>query len=83
VTYDREQCSVVGRTREALEYQRKSVDLGLILYRYAPYLPTTLKAVLKLLGLDLGPCRLPLETLNTQSMQKLRDDLKRQGLCQV
>ena len=42
--------------------------------KYSP-IPTQ-KAILKIMGMDLGPCRLPLATLTEQQISDLKNNLE-------
>jgi dihydrodipicolinate synthase/N-acetylneuraminate lyase len=42
-----------------------------------------MKAVMSLAGVECGPCRLPLRTLDERQIESLRDDLETTGLLSV
>jgi N-acetylneuraminate lyase len=69
-----------GRLDEARRLQFLSVQMIRTLYRY-PFHPA-MKAVLKMLGLDCGPCRLPLPPLQSQDAESLRRELDAIGFFQ-
>jgi N-acetylneuraminate lyase len=62
---------------EAKKYQDLSVEMVRILFDYGGQ--ATFKAVMKLIGLDCGPNRLPLETLRPEELQAMKEELERIG----
>ena len=62
---------------EARRLQARAVAMINLLHRY-PGIPTT-KTIMKLTGLDLGPCRLPLATLTPEQESSLDRDLRAIG----
>jgi N-acetylneuraminate lyase len=64
-----------GDLSEAQRCQALSVDMIRILYRYRGQ--PVFKAAMKLIGLDCGPNRLPLETLKPEELKALEEDLKK------
>jgi N-acetylneuraminate lyase len=62
-----------GRLEEAQLRQYNSIEMIRCLAKYSP-IPTQ-KAIMKLLGIDLGPCRLPLTTLSDQQAAELKSNL--------
>ena len=67
-----------GELAEARWLQLLSVKLVRVLLRYGQLLPS-IKAVLKMIGLDCGPCRLPLAPLPSGADAKIRQDLEAIG----
>lgn len=59
-----------GKLKEAEEWQYKCVQMIEALSMYHPI--ATQKAILKMMGTDLGSCRLPLPTLNDGQEEELR-----------
>jgi N-acetylneuraminate lyase len=66
-----------GRLDEASRLQGLSVEMVRTLAR-RPFHPA-MKAVLAMLGLDCGPCRLPHPRLDERDVQDLRRDLDEIG----
>lgn len=66
-----------GKLAEAQKCQALVVDMIRILYRYRGQ--SAFKAAMKLIGLDCGPSRLPLETLKPEELRAMEEDLKRIG----
>jgi len=64
-----------GDLAEARRLQYLSVQLVRVLLRHAP-LHTSLKSVMGMIGLDCGPCRLPMEPLPDGARDKIRTDLE-------
>jgi N-acetylneuraminate lyase len=62
-----------GDLLEAGRLQSRSVQLIRTIYQY-PFHPA-MKEILKMLGLDCGPCRLPHPALTATQIQRLREDL--------
>ncbi len=62
-----------GDLDAAREYHAYMVEVIRIFVKY-PSIPAQ-KAIMKMLGWDLGPCRLPLTTLNGESYDKLYSEL--------
>ena len=67
----------IGKIEEAEALQHKAVELIRIILDYGP-MPGQ-KAVLKLIGHDAGPCRLPLDTLNTKEIETLKVEMDAVG----
>jgi len=63
-----------GRIEKAQEMQYNSIKMIQCLGKYSP-IPTQ-KAILKIMGMDLGPCRLPLTTLTEQQISDLKNNLE-------
>lgn len=66
-----------GKIDEARELMQKTVDIVLAVVAY-PAIPAQ-KAVMKMIGLDLGPCRLPLQALSPEEENSLRKQLEYLG----
>jgi N-acetylneuraminate lyase len=66
-----------GRIAEAQERQYDSIKMVQCLSRFSP-IPTQ-KAIMKLLGIDMGPCRLPLTTLTDKQVVELKSSLDQAG----
>lgn len=64
-----------GDMEEARKKQTKSVDIIAILIKHGGALVTG-KAIMKTVGIDCGNCRLPLATLNEESLKNLIKDLE-------
>jgi N-acetylneuraminate lyase len=62
-----------GKLEEARNLQYQAVKMIQCLPRYSP-IPAQ-KAIMKLMGIDLGPCRLPLSTLGAKEIQEISDYL--------
>jgi len=62
-----------GDIDEARKYQALSVEMLRILFRYG--IRPALKAVMKLIGLDCGPARLPLGKLTQDQLQAMKEEL--------
>lgn len=63
-----------GRLKEAQERQFQAIEMIHCLFKYSP-IPTQ-KAIMKLMGMDLGPCRLPLTTLSEKQVAELKTNLE-------
>lgn len=63
-----------GKLKEAQESQFHAIEMIRCLFKYSP-IPTQ-KAIMKLLGMDLGPCRLPLPTLTDKQVTELKSSLE-------
>lgn len=70
-----------GELEEAQRCQYLSVEFVRIVSRYAP-LHTSLKAVMKLTGIDCGGVRLPQQPLPEDVFEKIRSDLETTGLTE-
>ncbi|HEY1021667.1 MAG TPA: dihydrodipicolinate synthase family protein [Flavisolibacter sp.] len=70
-----------GRMEAAQEAQYKAVKMIQCLGKYSP-IPTQ-KAILKLMGYDLGPCRLPLQTLTDTQVCDLKTMLDEKGFFET
>ena len=64
-----------GNLEKAREMQRMSVNLVAILNKYGGGVVCG-KAIMNLLGMNLGPCRLPIRNLSSSLMDKLGKDLE-------
>lgn len=64
-----------GNLDQARAMQAISVDLVAILKRYGGGVVCG-KAIMNLLGMDLGPCRLPIRNLSAQETEQLKQDLE-------
>lgn len=62
-----------GDINEARRCQGLSVEMVRILRRYR--IQSALKATMKLIGVDCGPCRLPLVTLTDDELQAMKKEL--------
>ncbi|WP_295121171.1 dihydrodipicolinate synthase family protein [uncultured Chitinophaga sp.] len=62
-----------GKLKEARNLQYQAVRMIQCLPKYSP-IPAQ-KAIMKLMGIDLGPCRLPLTTLGAKEIQEISDYL--------
>ncbi len=63
-----------GKLEEARKLQRFSVELVEQLFKYRGGVVAG-KAIQSLIGIECGPCRIPLQTLTDMEIQKLKDDL--------
>ncbi|MEO9595366.1 dihydrodipicolinate synthase family protein [Rhodopirellula bahusiensis] len=66
-----------GQLETARQWQSKSIEMICTIGRY-PFHPA-MKAILTMQGLDVGPCRLPLESLTQSQTDSLRESLKAIG----
>lgn len=66
-----------GRIAEAQAMQYSAIKMIQCLGKYSP-IPTQ-KAIMKIMGIDLGPCRLPLNTLTTPQVNELKERLDEAG----
>jgi N-acetylneuraminate lyase len=64
----------------ARQWQSKSIEMIFTIGRY-PFHPA-MKAILAMQGLDVGPCRLPLESLSQSQVASLRESLEEIGFFQ-
>lgn len=67
-----------GKTAEALEIQKKYLDLENAMF--VDVNPIPVKEAMNLLGKDVGECRLPLIRMEEAKIEKLRSELKKAGL---
>lgn len=67
-----------GKTAEALEIQKKYLDLENAMF--IDVNPIPVKEAMNLLGKDVGECRLPLVRMEEAKIEKLRNELKKAGL---
>lgn len=67
-----------GKTAEALEIQKKYLDLENAMF--IDVNPIPVKEAMNLLGKDVGECRLPLVCMEEAKIEKLRNELKKAGL---
>jgi len=63
-----------GDLKEANQWQQLSVMLVTILNKYGGAIRAG-KAIMKIIGLDCGPCRLPISQLKPEEFKNLRNDL--------
>lgn len=63
-----------GKITEAQQMQLHAINMIRCLSRYSP-IPTQ-KTIMKLMGMDLGPCRLPLVSLSAQQEQDISNYLQ-------
>lgn len=63
-----------GKIAEAQQMQLHAINMIRCLSRYSP-IPTQ-KTIMKLMGMDLGPCRLPLVSLSAQQEQDISNYLQ-------
>jgi N-acetylneuraminate lyase len=63
-----------GRIEQARARQMAAIEMIRCLFKWSP-IPTQ-KAILKLLGMDLGPCRLPLQSLTDKQVAELNTRLE-------
>jgi N-acetylneuraminate lyase len=66
-----------GNTKEAIALQVEAGRLVALILEYKGM--AGLKAMMKLTGLDCGPCRLPLHTLSDPECEKLKTGLEQLG----
>jgi N-acetylneuraminate lyase len=66
-----------GRIAEAQAMQYSAIKMIQCLGKYSP-IPTQ-KAIIKIMGIDLGPCRLPLNTLSSEQVNELKGRLEEAG----
>lgn len=71
-----------GRILEAREKQLLSVKIIEILLRYNGALVAG-KSIMKMIGIDCGDCRYPLNNLTNNAHEKLRNDLKEAGFFKL
>ncbi len=67
-----------GRIEEARELQMQAVGVLKILHKYGGSVVST-KAILNMMGFELGPCRLPLKNLSGNELLELKDELNAIG----
>ena len=67
-----------GKTAEALEIQKKYLDLENAMF--IDVNPIPVKEAMNLLGKNVGECRLPLVRMEEAKIEKLRNELKKAGL---
>lgn len=67
-----------GKTAEALEIQKKYLDLENAMF--IDVNPIPVKEAMNLLGKDVGECRLPLIRMEEAKIEKLKSELKKAGL---
>jgi N-acetylneuraminate lyase len=70
-----------GDLDTARRLQLSSIELVRALRRHAPF-HTSARALLEMIGLDCGPCRLPLAPISPGAAKKLRRDLETIGFFQ-
>ncbi len=68
-----------GRKEDACKYQSLSVNLVRLLYRHDNTVQPALKGLMKLIGLDCGPNRLPLISMNPEKLAAMREELQQLG----
>jgi N-acetylneuraminate lyase len=66
-----------GNLSEAKKYQYLSVEMVRIIFNHGGQ--AALKAVMKLISLDCGPNRLPLQTLTQKDLQAMKEELEKIG----
>lgn len=66
-----------GDLNEAKNLQMKSVEIVRVIVKYGGL--SAQKVIMKLLGIDCGPLRLPLQTLQTEEEKSLEKDLRKIG----
>jgi N-acetylneuraminate lyase len=66
-----------GNMAAAQELQYSSIKMIQCLAKHSP-IPTQ-KAIMKLLGMELGPCRMPLNTLKDEQVNELKERLTETG----
>jgi len=66
-----------GDISKARELQSLSVEMVKLQYKHGGI--AAFKATMKLIGVDCGPIRLPLQTLNQETIEKMDDELKEVG----
>lgn len=64
-----------GNINKAVEMQAQSLPLIRIMVKYVNAV-VGIKAILNIMGVDCGPCRLPLQNLNRSEMKSLENELK-------
>ncbi len=64
-----------GNMKEAVALQSEAVGFIRVLLKYVNSI-VGIKAMLNILGIDCGPCRLPLRNLTKAEMKNLEDELK-------
>ncbi|SEM13207.1 N-acetylneuraminate lyase [Chitinophaga rupis] len=70
-----------GKIAEAQQLQLHAINMIRCLSRYSP-IPTQ-KTIMKLMGMDLGPCRLPLVSLSAQQEQEISHYLQEIKFAEV
>jgi len=70
-----------GKIAEAQQMQLHAINMIRCLSRYSP-IPTQ-KTIMKLMGMDLGPCRLPLVSLSAQQEQEIGKYLEEIGFAAI
>ena len=69
------ECFNNGKLEKAREMQRLSVNLVALLNKYGGGVVCG-KAIMNLLGMNLGPCRLPIRNLTSKQIDQLKKDLE-------
>ncbi|MCL2505310.1 MAG: 4-hydroxy-tetrahydrodipicolinate synthase [Alphaproteobacteria bacterium] len=67
-----------GNLKAAIALQLKTLDL--ISALFCEPSPMPIKAAMNLMGMDVGPCRLPLVDVEKSTLDRLRDELIKYGL---
>jgi N-acetylneuraminate lyase len=70
-----------GKIAEARQMQLHAINMIRCLSRYAP-IPTQ-KTIMKLMGTNMGPCRLPLVSLSAQQEQEISNYLEEIGFAAI
>lgn len=71
-----------GNLTQALEKQRKSIEFIDILIRFRGAIVAG-KAIMTMLGIDCGPCRLPLQSLSDKEIGQLESELRDWGFFEM
>jgi N-acetylneuraminate lyase len=71
-----------GDFETARMYQMKSIKIVMVMLKYVNAIVGG-KAILKLSGIDCGPCRTPLRNLSEQEMVALKNDLEHEGYFEM
>jgi N-acetylneuraminate lyase len=71
-----------GNMELALEKQRKSIEFIEILVRYGGAIISG-KVLMGMLGVDCGPCRLPLHSLSTKEIKQFENEMRAWGLFEL
>jgi N-acetylneuraminate lyase len=66
-----------GTTKEAKEWQFLSVKIVKLQFRHGGL--AAFKATMKMIGVDCGPIRLPLQTLNQETLDRMNEELTKIG----
>lgn len=66
-----------GKIKDAREWQSLSVEMVKLQYKYGGI--AAFKATMKMIGVDCGPIRLPLQTLTQETMNRMEKELEKIG----